>query len=319
MADNLRLLEILCGIVAVVFVIDGVRVCFMVDADDSIRRNMTTLSRGLFCVLLNTAAALCAFKPAWPYVSYFGYLVTWTGRACHFLYFGFLLLATVCLSGDLVDCLEDGSVYEQVILLASVTAICLGVILLALRCTVLPGHQLRGDTGQSIPLNALSGCAAIASVGIVIFGLLLFWSALNSRSRYYKVIVREGFNAGFILVSGLASLVSCLSVSPTVSMLFGFLYHGIGRGLFYMITGFYMYPQIPVNHDSMSITVCYVCSLMSIFVGVVHMVLYFFGVSGGGCHSSQTRVTYTTRQQVVSAPMWQQPTVQASYPQRRIY
>lgn len=312
MVSSFRNYEIVCGVVASVFVIEGLRRCLAVSLDQGMISFMRGVSRGLFLLFFNFAAAVGAFKPATPFVSQFGYLLTWTGRAFHFVFFGVIVYGSVCEGNpfeclnDILDDIDEDELYEFMLIVSSIASVLLGMFLLVARSSILPGTTING-VSRPVQHTLLSTCATISSIGMVVFGLVLVRTLLFVKWKASYLI-----NAALVVVAGVTSLVSSTQISPTVLVLFGFLYHSLGRGLFYLIAGFYMFPQIPKKADSYTLTICAACSVLSMAVGAAYLIDRL-GMNSGGAALQPAQVTVprpTAHMGQPAAQMWQQPVVQ---------
>eukprot|EP00930_Biecheleria_cincta_P008747 TRINITY_DN11029_c0_g1_i2.p1 TRINITY_DN11029_c0_g1~~TRINITY_DN11029_c0_g1_i2.p1 ORF type:complete len:334 (+),score=35.67 TRINITY_DN11029_c0_g1_i2:128-1003(+) len=254
------------------------------DLDDNVRKNMFKCSNGLFLIFFNLAAAFASLAPDLRLTAYFGYLVTVSGKALHFLLMGFYIYPLTCKSRSKCDPFRafdkaDG-VFDKLLVVGSFTSIILGIMLLVLRCTGLSSHRsigLQGGGGVSVALDGFGLAAVVASIGMIVYGIVHLDKCMNAKlgKAMFECAV-----AGFTLTGGIASLLSSVQMSPTVAMLFGFLYHPLGRGLFYMLIGFYMCSQTSYENDHKTHqTVSFVCSIASMVVGSVYLVMYCFGNS----------------------------------------
>lgn len=291
MADIIRILEIVCAIIAIIFALYGVQLLGHLDSKRNVRDNLAVTTNALFLLIFNSAAAYQAIFASGSFVgTYFGYLVTWTGRGLHFLLMGLYIFPQFCAyySTKLGKCFERSRDLEKPIIIGSWLSMIFGIVLLVLRCTVVSTNNSYGiSMGSSQPMDVLSIAAIVASVGMIIFGV---YKGLNLQNHgdTFNLLFWHGMTvAFFVTLAGAASLVSSLMNSPTVGMLFGFLYHCLGRGLFYLCMGFYMFPQ---NEGGLY----YICSIVGMVVGIVYIVLFFLARSRP-TPSWAASATYTTQ------------------------
>eukprot|EP00930_Biecheleria_cincta_P008746 TRINITY_DN11029_c0_g1_i1.p1 TRINITY_DN11029_c0_g1~~TRINITY_DN11029_c0_g1_i1.p1 ORF type:complete len:188 (+),score=21.62 TRINITY_DN11029_c0_g1_i1:44-565(+) len=146
-----RTFEIICGLVASIYVLYGIHEFIDMDLDDNVRKNMFKCSNGLFLIFFNLAAAFASLAPDLRLTAYFGYLVTVSGKALHFLLMGFYIYPLTCKSRSKCDPFRafdkaDG-VFDKLLVVGSFTSIILGIMLLVLRCTGLSSHRSIGLQG----------------------------------------------------------------------------------------------------------------------------------------------------------------------------
>merc|ERR1711971_1473973 len=129
----------------------------------------------MFLVMFNGAAAYQSIFASGSFVAtYFGYLVTWTGRGLHFLLMGFYIFPTLCIhyTNRMGKCFENSRDLEKPIVIGAWLSMIFGIVLLVLRCTVVStSHSYGIQLGNQQPLDVLSVMAIIASAGMCVFGV----------------------------------------------------------------------------------------------------------------------------------------------------
>lgn len=289
-----RILEIIGGMVAAVFTVFGIVILLDTDLEGKTRQIMQNIALAAFLIIFNGAAACMMFVPNVQISQYFGYLISWTGRALHFLLMGFFLYPSANCevyyhgrrSKDLMDCFDHAKLLNKLIIISVFLSIFLGIFFLIARCFIVQGrYNTSSSSSQAYPCDPINLMAGIASGGIVLYAVLklLYW--LDAAEHLYLLQNCYEFSViFFLMVAGLFSLLSCFSASSLVASYFGFLYHLTGRGLFYIFMGFYMFASTPYpeGSESAKLWICYICAIISIIVGIIYLVLRCQRGSGGG-------------------------------------
>jgi hypothetical protein len=304
---EVRLFELSCAVVATIFATLGLFLFSEMHGGGATKHNIDIFAQACTIFMFNAAAAIVCLHPASEFSAYFGYLQTWTGRALHFLMMGFYLYplgATGCPSGfdkDISGCYSRVSDFHKVVLVAAITSIVLGTILLVQGCCLHTGGEpYKLNCGYGVVVDLLGLCSAIASVGLLVYGFLRVVQAFE------KHLLQDFFEAlspaFFLLTFGVASLLSSVHTAPTVAMLFGFLYNLFGRGLFYLCMGFFMYAR---SHHTTATTrdaLYYISSVLAMVVGGIYLVLWAI-VSHGDRHPPDWAAGHTSHWHSVKVGM----------------
>lgn len=157
--------------------------------------------------------------------------------------------------------------------IASAGSVVLGVIVAVLLCFNL-SESCPGDLiGSRKNMDNVDIACAVASFGMVICGLNWLLGP-QQRLNGPTVLVCQALALTFIMLSfGILSLIGALRNSSFVSSMLGLVCNGWPRGAFYLFMGFYTWSLFYNTSDDLFNTVCWICGLVSIVVGIVVIVL----------------------------------------------
>lgn len=285
--SQLRIIEIIGGIIGIVYCILGVKGLLDTNPDGQMRAVMKGISVSSFLTFTGLGAALVCLGTSESMGRQLGFLKLWKGRGWFFLILGCYVYPSFCTSGNYssygntryYNHCKDGDMLTTLAIIASATSICLGIIILVLTCTSITERVSVDVIGiKRQALEPLDFVAALASAGMILMGASqLFETNLKASATALSAYLSTAF---ILLILGVTSLIATLRSSGFVCAFFGFLdrgYNGsVTRGLFYVLMGFFtfgLYYGGPNAGRTPWEMFCWISSIASMGAGVVIMVL----------------------------------------------
>eukprot|EP00415_Alexandrium_ostenfeldii_P001045 UN1045 len=272
MVELTRVLELIGCAVGATFTVLGVVAMLELNLNRTVVALMNGIATNAFLILFGAAAAIICLTGEQSVTSRFGFLATWSGRGVYFLLMGFYVFPATCPWGlDILHCLKQGELLGQCGVVAAITSIVLGIVILILRCVRIREDCSGNVLGQARAMQGLDYACAAASVGMLLLGVMwLLQVDLNKRVRdtceSLAVVL-------IVLIFGATSLLASCRASAFIAMFFGFLEVLWQRGLFYVLMGFYTFAISYESNNNLWTLICFICSGISIIAGVITIVL----------------------------------------------
>jgi len=170
-----------------------------------------------------------------------------------------------------LDCLGGRTLLGQCGIIASVTSVVLGIIILILRFTRISETCSGNVIGQAKNMQGLDFACVAASLGMILLSVMwLLEVKLDGRLRD----ICESLSVLLIvMIFGVTSLIASCRASAFIAAFFGFLEVTWQRGLFYILMGFYTFAVSYENRSDLWVMICFMCSSISIVAGIVTVVL----------------------------------------------
>jgi len=282
--DNTRMMDMIGMCFASFYFFAGVYNClqasFSFENTCDTMRSMEIIAGQLFLIFFGLAASFMCYAKDTDFGAWFFFLYTWVGKGIFFIVMGFFLDMQFC-PGTHDKCLDfSKDVFHPIGVIVSWGSVIFGVVILI---KSLAGHfvdRCSYTVSGSREINLVEISAAVASVGMILIGVMQVQYLLDNKRVTWVSWFQHGSIIVILFVFGVGSLLAALRSSAFFQTFFRFLASGWQRGVFYFLMGCW---TLPYGYDGcdrwgkreweLYTWVIVLCSVVSIVVGLVFVVL----------------------------------------------